>query len=719
MRSAQESRTTRNFSFALGFVIAGAFILIGANAVTAQLRWKADLTEGKIYTLSEGSERILLRLSDDRGTEANAFKLEVRLYLTRDKRVPNPLSRYAKRVEDMLKEYAGVAGKMTKSGDTPLALQIINVQPDSPEEDQAIKDNIEKFPVGPEEFAYLGLSLSYADRTEKIALLITGQGRMSLRSEVTLEYEISRAITRLLKAEGDRVVVGVMAPPSVQVMGGLPPGIPPQMAMQRGMQPSPPWTLIRELQREYEEIRTVDFASGISRNANSEEQSLAESGIDMLLVIHPQNISERAQFAIDQYVLNGGKLVAFLDPFYGFSQGSMGGMGPSESSSTLETLLPAWGLHFDNQHVLADMDNPFRRDQRGSEIWPTWVNLPGKNHNQEEVTTQDLGTVSVLHAGAFTGNAADKGLRQSNLLNSSTNSMWLPTKTSAGTATNATPVFSGRGLNPAFSDAQGKIARTFVGSGKPGVLAVKLTGNFKTAFPAGDPEALPPADANETQVPDNSLKIIREGSQPVVVLVGDVDLLSDQMPANRPTMDLQTGSLLSFSQSNIPFIMNLADFLTGDDDLIRVRSKTQRDRPLELLDRMIEKKTRDTQVELEKLNGDTKRAAEEYDKAEKEYEESQRKMLMTAQLVGNQISVNKDELLKAQVAHAELQKKIERAEQVSKLASTAVRKKKRELREEINALKFRIKWANILIMPALVALFGILIAVNRFKRTAA
>ena len=380
VRGAQESRTTGNFAYSIGFIAVGALILVGANATTSQLRWKADLTEGNIYSLSEGTQSILLRLSDDRGTEPDAFKLEVRLYQTRDKRVPDNLSRYAKRVEDVLKEYVGLAGKMAKGNSEPLLLQSINVQPDSPEEDQAIKDNIEKFPVGPQEFAYLGLSLSYADRTEKVDLLVSGQGgrSMSLRSEVTLEYEISRAITRLLKTEENRVVVGIMTPPSVQVMGGLPPGIPPQMAMQRGMQPRPPWALVRLLQQEYDEIRTVDFATGISRNEESQETSLAESGIDMLLVIHPQKISERAQFAIDQYVLNGGKLVAFLDPFYGFSAGSMGGTGPSESSSTLSKLLPAWGLYFDDQHVMADMDSPFRRDPRGSEVWPTWVELARK-----------------------------------------------------------------------------------------------------------------------------------------------------------------------------------------------------------------------------------------------------------------------------------------------------------------------------------------------------
>jgi hypothetical protein len=201
-------------------VAVGALILIGANATTAQLRWKADLTEGNIYSLSEGTERILLRLSDDRGTEADAFKLEVRLYQTRDKRVPNNWTRYAKRVEDMLKEYVGLAGKMSKGGNATLILHRINVQPDSPEEDQAIKDNIEKSPIGPEEFAYLGLSLSYADRTEKVQLLFpqrdrrngaarrTGDGRVAARHPAANGHATRHAAPAAVGA-GSGVATGV------------------------------------------------------------------------------------------------------------------------------------------------------------------------------------------------------------------------------------------------------------------------------------------------------------------------------------------------------------------------------------------------------------------------------------------------------------------------------------------------------------------------------
>jgi ABC-type uncharacterized transport system involved in gliding motility auxiliary subunit len=384
------------------------------------------------------------------------------------------------------------------------------------------------------------------------------------------------------------------------------------------------------------------------------------------LVIHPQNISERAQFAIDQYVLNGGKLVAFLDPFYGFSAGPMGGFGPSESSSTLNKLLPAWGLYFDDQHVLADMDSPFRRDPRGSEVWPTWVELPRKSHSQSEIVTQDLGTVSVLHAGAFTGKAADKGLEQVDLFSTSTNAMRLITKTSAGTATNATAV-----------------------------------------LPLPRPEAMPPADANATALPDTALKVVRKDTLPVVVLVGDVDLLNDQLAA-QPMRDA-FGQHLGFRNSNFTFVINLVDYLTGDDDLIRVRSQSQRDRPLELLDRKLEKATRRVQKDIDLLQKELDKADKKVQEVKDKLNEQIRQLLAAG---GGQLQVSQADIKKLEDSQAD-------EEAAQDKARTTIREKKRELREEINALKFRIKWANILIMPALVAIFGLFVAIARHRRTTA
>jgi ABC-type uncharacterized transport system involved in gliding motility auxiliary subunit len=381
----------------------------------------------------------------------------------------------------------------------------------------------------------------------------------------------------------------------------------------------------------------------------------------------------------------------------------MGGFGPSESSSTLSKLLPAWGLYFDDQHVLADMDSPFRRDPRGSEVWPTWVELPGKSHSQSEIVTQDLGTVSVLHAGAFTGKAVDKGLVQVNLFNTSTNAMRLNTKTSAGTATNATAVLP----LPRFSAAQEKIARTFKGSGKSSVLAVKLTGAFQTAFPKGDPEAVPPADANATAPKDNALKVVRKDTSPVVVLVGDVDLLNDQLAA-QPMQDA-FGQFVGFRNSNFAFVMNLADYLTGDDDLIRVRSQSQRDRPLELLDRMLEKATRRVQKDIDQLEKELDEADKKVQEVKDNLNEQIRQLLAAG---GGQLQVSQADIKKLEDSQA--------AEEAAQdKARKTIREKKRELREEINALKFRIKWANILIMPALVALFGLFVAFTRHRRTAA
>jgi ABC-type uncharacterized transport system involved in gliding motility auxiliary subunit len=335
-------------------------------------------------------------------------------------------------------------------------------------------------------------------------------------------------------------------------------------------------------------------------------------------------------------------------------------------------------------------------------VWPTWVELPGKSHSQSEIVTQDLGTVSVLHAGAFTGKVA-KGLKRVDLFSTSTNAMRLATQTSAGTATNATAVLP----LPRFSAAQDKIARTFKGSGKSSVLAVKLRGAFATAFPEGDPAALPPSDANATAPKDTAFKVARKGTTPVVVLVGDVDLLNDQLAA-QPMQDA-FGQFVGFRNSNFAFVMNLADFLTGDQDLIRVRSQTQRDRPLELLDRMLEKATRRMQKDIDLLEEELTAADKKVQQVKGKLNEQVRQLLATG---GGQLQVSQ-----ADIKKLEDSQDAEEAAQVK--ARKTIREKKNELREEIDKLKFRIKWANILIMPALVAIFGLLVATARHRRTAA
>jgi ABC-type uncharacterized transport system involved in gliding motility auxiliary subunit len=165
--------------------------------------------------------------------------------------------------------------------------------------------------------------------------------------------------------------------------------------------------------------------------------------------------------------------------------------------------------------------------------------------------------------------------------------------------------------------------------------------------------------------------------------------------------------------------MNLADYLTGDDDLIRVRSQSQRDRPLELLDRMIEKKTRETQKDLEVLNEAITTSEDKLKEAAEERALSRDKLLATASVQGDQLLVSEKEYRELEAAREKLQTKVKDAEEARDEARAAVRKKKRELRDEINGLKFRFKWANILIMPALVAIFGLFVAITRHRRTAA
>ena len=237
IRGGQENKPAQAFGFAGAQVAVLALILVTVNLLAGTTRGKWDLTENKIHTLSEGSKNILNRVAEERGEDKDAFKIDARLYFTKgDERISPFVRQYASRVKELLKEYEAA------SKDS-IVFTEINPQPDTDEEDLARQDNITRMQIGLEEFAYIGLTLSYADKSEMISLLEQGPGGRTggLRPEAMLEYDVSSAITRLLKDESKAPTIGVMSP--LQINGGFPPQLPPPIT--KGQHPAPPPVLMR------------------------------------------------------------------------------------------------------------------------------------------------------------------------------------------------------------------------------------------------------------------------------------------------------------------------------------------------------------------------------------------------------------------------------------------------------------------------------------------
>src|SRR2546426_1427784 len=227
--------------------------------------------------------------------------------------MPVFLTTYAQRVDDLLGEY-----RQASKGQ--IDIQRLNPEPDSDAEDSARLDGVEAQQLRNGERIYLGVSVAMLDQKQAIPFLTPDRERL-------LEYDISRAIARVITAE--KPIIGVMS--SLPVMGQMNP-----MAMQRGQRGQPPWAFISEPKRDFN-VKQVEVTA-----------DKIPDDIKVLVVIHPKAISETSQYALDQFVLRGGKLVAFVDPLCALDRPPANtGMMPPASSSSLDKLFKAWGLTFE------------------------------------------------------------------------------------------------------------------------------------------------------------------------------------------------------------------------------------------------------------------------------------------------------------------------------------------------------------------------------------
>ncbi len=302
-------RKTENLLYSAGGLVAAFLSLVLLNFVSGAVRGRIDLTQGKLYTLSEGTRAVLVKLESP---------VKIRLYFSQND-VPLPIKAYGRRVEDLLAEFR-------QAGRGKVTVEKIDPQPDSDAEDSATLEGVEAQVMPSGEKFYLGASISYTD--QKLALPALAPDR-----EPLLEYDLVRAIARAVSS----------AKPVIGVMSALPVfGMPP--SPMTGGQPMEPQVFIGELRRDYTVKRVSLDAERI------------DDDIKLFMVIHPRGIGERAQYALDQFVLRGGKLIAFLDPSAYFDQmGQMGGMGGGGTPSSLDKLLKAWGLAFDSGKVVLDM----------------------------------------------------------------------------------------------------------------------------------------------------------------------------------------------------------------------------------------------------------------------------------------------------------------------------------------------------------------------------
>ena len=286
-------------------VVAVLIIIVGINLLGGLFKFRSDLTENRLYTLSNGTKKILKKLDTD---------VVIRFYFSKDNAsVPVPLRTYAQEVQDLLEEYQQFSHGRIK-------VVKLDPKPDSDAEDSANLDGIEGQDVNLTDKIYLGIAVSCLDSKATIPYL-------SPDRETLLEYDLSRAISSV--ANPKKAVIGVMSALPVTGREASP------MMMQPRQQPSQPWIFLTELKENYA-VRDIPMTA-----------DKIDDDVSVLVLVHPQGISDQAQYAIDQFLLRGGKMVALLDP-YSFVEAQTAGPygGAAGYDSTLAKLLPAWGIQF-------------------------------------------------------------------------------------------------------------------------------------------------------------------------------------------------------------------------------------------------------------------------------------------------------------------------------------------------------------------------------------
>ena len=623
--------------------VGGALLIllcvIAFNIISAQFKLKADLTEGNLFTLSKGSKELLNDLAKEREGDDESSPLEIRFYLTRgEKGVPVVVNEHGTRVADLLDQYKAYAGGN-------LELTKVNPRRDTDAEELAVNDGIRLL----NNAFYIGMAISYLDNTEVIPVLDPSLA-------TNLEYDISRAIKNVLKLEEDREVVGVMS--SLNVWGGPDPSNP--MAMMNRGQQQPPWYFLQQLQSDFKVERIEPAATDIPATVN------------VLLLIHPKNVSEATEYAIDQFVLRGGKLIAFVDPLA--QRDDSGQQNPQMripglgGGSNLNLLFAKWGVPFDNTQVVADFNyrlNPRDPIAQGR-MQPAYLALNRDALNLDEVVTRNLGTLRLPYAGSFDTSNVANGLTVTELITSSEQAKLVD------------------GMSSQFNGD--KIMDSFLtGSTKKHTLALKLGGKFTTAFPNGKPATEDAGSAKPGASKPASTEHLTESKENnYVCLIGDTDILVDDH------FILQQRFRIS---ENITFVQNLVDHF-GDDTLINIRSRNQ-NRPFTTIVNLEKEAQTKFEGRLKKLEEEQQAILQEKTKLESTGEGN------------NQFTLRIDpEALKA-IQAKELEKRKE------------IREIRKELRAEIDLIQLKIKLANIGLMPLLVIIFGIAFFIHKRKKTAA
>jgi ABC-type uncharacterized transport system involved in gliding motility auxiliary subunit len=608
-------------------LVAIALLLVAGNALVGRYgSVRLDLTSERLYTLAKGTRQTLAKLDEP---------ITLRLYFSNrlGDRVP-AFGVYQQRVRELLEQYvAGAKGK--------LRLEVYDPIPFSDAEDRAVAYGLQAVPLNDQgESVYFGLAgTNSTDDQQVIAFFHPERERF-------LEYDITRMVHTLARPK--RTVVGLMT--------SLPLVVDPTAPLQG--KPGEPLAVIAQLKQVDDVVNLSPDIDAIPKN------------IDVLMLVHPQHLSETTQFAIDQFVLKGGKALVFVDPYSEIqaalpSPHSEAGAG-APPASDLEKLFKAWGLTMLPGMVAGDRTNarrvavPVPGAAPRAMDYVAWLDLPKTGLNRDDPITADLSHIALASAGILQPLNGAK-TRFDPLLTTSLDAAKIPVDKVKG-----------------LPDVAALLAE-FRPEQRQNTLAAHITGDAPTAFPDGKPGGA--AEGTEA---------LKQSAQPInIVVVADTDLLDDRFWAQ--TQNFYGRRVVEPIANNGDFVANAIEVLAGGQDLVDLRSRGTVSRPFEVVER-IQRSAED-------------RYAAEQRSLEDKLKQTQAKLRAASENSGN-----------ANAAAADQAKEIERFRTDMLATRQQLRQVQAALRQDIEHLKILLEFFNIALMPIVVIAAAAVIAALRARR---
>jgi len=584
---------------------------------------RVDLTENGLYTLSDGTRKILAGMEEP---------VNLHLYFSEEASRELPQFRsYARWAGEMLEEFVQMSGGK-------LSLQKIDPAPFSPEEDQAAQYGLQGVPVGNAgETLYFGLvGTNSLDGLEVMPFLQPDK-------EKFLEYDLAKMVYSLSHPKHKKV--GMISSLSMA------PGFDPATQQMREA-----WVI----HQQFDQLFDLE-------DLPPDGEALPDD-LDLLVLVHPKDLSDNMLYQIDQFVLKGGRLLAFMDPL---AEADMGG-DPNDpmarmnagGSSTLGPLLDAWGVGFDTTKVVGDY------------AYALQVSV-----GQGQPPVRHIGILSVSPDGINQDDVATADLQAVNF--SSTG--WLKPLDAAGTtfetllesSENAAPIDAAR---LRFLSNPQDLTRDFQPTGDRYTLAARITGPAKSAFD-GPPEGAPAGE-----------RLAASGAGGInVVLFADTDLLTDRLWVQKQSFLGRT--VANAFADNGSLVVNLADQLLGSSDLIGIRTRASATRPFD-------------RVEALKLSAET-RFRDTEERLQSELDETERKL-------NDMQSLRQDGELNVLTPEQqdEIQRFIDRKMQIR----SELRQVQHDLSRDIEALGMRLKFINIVLVPLLIVIAALFFRHVRSRR---